>query len=200
MAASENHLVIKDSLERRRHHEPTCCYLAKHRDTIYKDIPINHLIPLAFHVKVTHLKTADLQLLITLVCKKYDNSNLLSDWHKYCKALDPEKRIIATLGMLALFLLLILCSFYEEGALFFAAESLPPSEDRESWKSTCLSGFYLLKHGNDARSKSPDDQSAHGPVSQTQIKPTPAQQEANGIFPHGYPVPPPSKHASTESP
>ena len=57
MATSETHLIIQDSLEQRYHHEATSCYLAKHRDTIFKDVPINHLIPLAFHIKVSHLKS-----------------------------------------------------------------------------------------------------------------------------------------------
>lgn len=106
MASEENYLIVHESLERRKHHEPTSCFLAKHRDTTYKDIPINQLIPLAFHTKVAHLEEFNIHRLISIVCKKYDNSNLFSDWQKYCKALDSEQQAIAVLGMGSL-------SFYE---------------------------------------------------------------------------------------
>ncbi|EED16132.1 hypothetical protein TSTA_012410, partial [Talaromyces stipitatus ATCC 10500] len=113
---------IQEQIDRRpKNRGPTCRYLATNRNSIFKDIPFEQFIPLAFHTTVPQLQAANLDQLVNLVCQKY-KSDLYIDWQRYCKDLgSEEQRVIATL----------------EGAFHFAAESISSLEYRKLWKSSC---------------------------------------------------------------
>jgi len=97
--------------------------------TLYTGIPINHLIPLAFHTTPVLLETfQDLDSVVDAVSKQY-GSDLFSDWQKYCKNLDLQQRAAATF----------------EGAIFFAAQTITGPKEREDWTSSCLNLLRLLK-------------------------------------------------------
>ncbi|KAF2435345.1 hypothetical protein EJ08DRAFT_334551 [Tothia fuscella] len=48
--------LLRSLLCRRKHYEANCRYIAKCRDGLCKEIPINHVVPLAFHTTTTLLE------------------------------------------------------------------------------------------------------------------------------------------------
>jgi hypothetical protein len=102
--------LLRGLLGRRKHYEKNCGHIAARRDSLYKEIPINHLVPLVFHTTPTLLENfEDIDAVVQAVSKQY-KSDLFSDWQKYCKALDAQQRAVATFGMLILLLPIILIS------------------------------------------------------------------------------------------
>lgn len=96
--------LLRDLLYRRKHYEANCRHIAVRRDDLYKEIPINHLIPLAFHTSTSLLESLEhIDAAVQAVSKQY-KSDIFSDWQKYCKALDTENRAVATFGMVIHFL------------------------------------------------------------------------------------------------
>ena len=101
-------LLKRDLLGRRTHYEANCRYIAARRNNLYKEIPINLLIPLAFHTTPTLLESSqDINALVQAVSDRY-KSDLFSDWQRYCKAFDSEQQAVATFGKLILILSIIL--------------------------------------------------------------------------------------------
>lgn len=49
--------LLRDVLQRRKHYEANCRHVARRRDDVYKEIPINHLVPLAFHTTPSLLES-----------------------------------------------------------------------------------------------------------------------------------------------
>lgn len=91
---------VQVQIERRQKNwGPACRYLASNRNSKFKDIPFERFIPLAFHATVPQLQAANLEELVSLVCQ-INQSDLYSDWQRYCKSLhSEEQKAIATLGM-----------------------------------------------------------------------------------------------------
>ncbi|KAF2175228.1 hypothetical protein K469DRAFT_702926 [Zopfia rhizophila CBS 207.26] len=97
--------LSRDVLLRRKHYEKTPSYIAARRDSLYGKIPINHLVPLAFHTTPTLLENVqDVNTVVQDVSEQYkeNKSDLFGDWQKYCKVLDSHQRVVATFGMLVL--------------------------------------------------------------------------------------------------
>jgi len=96
--------LLQDLFHRRKRYEANCRHIAAHRDGLYKEIPINYLVLLAFHTSTNLLENLQhINAAVQVVSKQY-KSDLFSDWQKYCKALDTENRAVATFGMLICFL------------------------------------------------------------------------------------------------
>ncbi|KFZ01727.1 hypothetical protein V501_09832 [Pseudogymnoascus sp. VKM F-4519 (FW-2642)] len=126
--------LLRDVLHRRKHYEANCRHVAGRRDDVYKEIPINHLVPLAFHTTPSLLENfQDIDGVVQAVSEQYSSdkykSDLFGDWQKYCKALNSQQRAVATF----------------EGAIFFAAESISKPKEREAWISSTLGHLRLLK-------------------------------------------------------
>ncbi|ELR03975.1 hypothetical protein VC83_00659 [Pseudogymnoascus destructans] len=126
--------LLRDVLQRRKHYEANCRHVAGRRDDVYKEIPINHLVPLAFHTTPSLLENfQDIDGVVQAVSEQYSSdkykSDLFGDWQKYCKALNSQQRAVATF----------------EGAIFFAAESISKPKEREAWISSSLDHLRLLK-------------------------------------------------------
>ncbi|KFY10986.1 hypothetical protein V491_07380 [Pseudogymnoascus sp. VKM F-3775] len=126
--------LLRNVFHRRKHNENSCRHIAARRDGVYKEIPINHLVPLAFHSTPTLLETfQNIDLAAQTLSEQYSSdgykSDLFVDWQKYCKALDSPQRAVATF----------------EGAIFFAAGSIPGEKEREAWISSSRDHLRLLK-------------------------------------------------------
>jgi hypothetical protein len=94
-------MALTIRLERQtRHYELACRHIAEHRNTIYRDIPFDGLVPLGFCVKYSYLITTDPYQLVNRVSEIYDSSYLYEDWQKFCRTQQSEEqRVLVTLGM-----------------------------------------------------------------------------------------------------
>lgn len=67
-----------------KHYEWSCRYIARHRNTIYKDIPIDKLVALGCCAKRSHLAVIEPNELVDRVPQVYDTSYLYNDWKIFC--------------------------------------------------------------------------------------------------------------------
>lgn len=82
---------------------PSCRHIAQRRETTFKDIPIEKLIPLGVCANISHLTMIDPKELAERVWQIYDSSYLYHDWQRYCNALGSEHVALATIGMFLAF-------------------------------------------------------------------------------------------------
>lgn len=93
---------LRDLVARRVRYDTNCRHIAEHRNGRYRDLSLDHLIPLAFYTISTDLKKIrNVSYIAQLAVQQYkaDKSDLFSDWQKYCKALDGKLRAMATFGL-----------------------------------------------------------------------------------------------------
>jgi len=96
--------LLQDVFTRRKRCETNCQYIAARRHSHYEGIPINYLIPLAYHTTPGILDTLkDTATAIQTISNQYNKSDLFSDWQRYCRALKSDLRATATFGMVILF-------------------------------------------------------------------------------------------------
>ena len=87
---------VKDG---RRHPEPSCRYLASHRNN-YRDIPFGELITLPLCttlVDLQRLAPRDVKLLAEIAFKRH-KGGFVTALSKYCKGLDTLQRAAALFG------------------------------------------------------------------------------------------------------
>ncbi|KAJ4286345.1 hypothetical protein N0V90_013379, partial [Kalmusia sp. IMI 367209] len=120
------------TLPRRTDYAKTCAFIGPCREERFANIPIHHLIPVAFHMTPQLLKNVPLTAgVMQAILEQYaqDDSDLFSDWQSYCRAIDMPERIAATF----------------EGATYFAVNSLEKSKEGLAWVYTCTDQLHTLK-------------------------------------------------------
>ncbi|KAI0164051.1 hypothetical protein GGR57DRAFT_452152 [Xylariaceae sp. FL1272] len=124
---------------RRQRYDTNCRYVAKHRDTTFKQFSMAQLIPVAFYTISSDIeKMSSLEPLVTVACQMYesDKADLYSDSHKYCKALSTEYRALAIL----------------ECASTVAAQYILDASKRNVWFGQChdqlVSFKELIRHSD----------------------------------------------------
>ncbi|PCG88083.1 hypothetical protein PENOC_112580 [Penicillium occitanis (nom. inval.)] len=127
-------------------------YVAQNRNSdAYKKIPFDRLIRLPFYLKVDQLEVIDhTSEIVEVVFNKHVSGgyNLFDDWMRYLRCVtNKDDKAQALL----------------EGAVYFAKETLPPSDRREKWASSVLNDFRSLQispgEPNANQSNNHDDES-----------------------------------------
>lgn len=95
--------------QRRQQRFKNCCiYVAKNRNSTYKDIDFDHLIPLPFYLSLSELSaifqlTEDTSSTVEKIFNAYkkDGGNLYNDWMRYVGwVTDEDDRMQALLGII----------------------------------------------------------------------------------------------------
>ncbi|KAI1316898.1 hypothetical protein F5Y16DRAFT_406766 [Xylariaceae sp. FL0255] len=142
---------VRKLVYRRQRYDTNCRYIAKYRDSTFKQFSMEQLIPVAFYTISSDLeRMPSLELLVTVACQMYkvDKADLYSDCYKYYKVLSPEYRPLAIL----------------ECAAINTAHYIIDTSKREAWASQCCNQLKLLKDlicQSDGKSSDEESQHAH---------------------------------------
>ncbi|KAK3307684.1 uncharacterized protein B0T15DRAFT_530857 [Chaetomium strumarium] len=122
--------IVKD---RRHHPEPSCRYLATHRNS-YLDIPFGELITLPFYTTVIDLQrlTPREVKCLAKITSEGHKGDFVTTLAKYCKGLDTTQRAAA---------------LFEGSIHLVESTSVPPqttAEEREEWVSVSYAQLHWL--------------------------------------------------------
>ncbi|EXL66262.1 hypothetical protein FOPG_17551 [Fusarium oxysporum f. sp. conglutinans race 2 54008] len=137
---------------RRKRYDATVHYINNERYGLFKDVPIDELVSLAFFSTPTDLKTfgPGTPELPSLVLQKYrsDKKNdPFHDWQLFCKTVNDHGRR---------------SGYLLEGAISFGTEQIPQSW-QHLWQLRGRELLQLLRRGQIIKTTCVDDQPAHRP-------------------------------------
>jgi hypothetical protein len=77
-------------------------YLAKHRDTLFRDLPFEQILFLSKYALLRQLERTAPTLLSqgVMLHEDFVAADLYGAWVLYCKQLEPKQKALATFGML----------------------------------------------------------------------------------------------------
>ncbi|KAM5361109.1 hypothetical protein ACJZ2D_013320 [Fusarium nematophilum] len=130
---------------RRKRYDATTRKITEREDGLFKDVPIDQIVSLAFFSTPTNLeifgpKNPDLPSLVLQKYKSDGTNDLFRDWQLFCKTVDD-------LGKRSEYLL--------EGAIHFGLEHIPESW-RQIWQLRGRELLQLLQRGR-SMPTTPDD-------------------------------------------
>ncbi|KLP19423.1 Uncharacterized protein LW94_8931 [Fusarium fujikuroi] len=161
--------ILQLFYRRKQNHAATVKYIVGEGRELFKDVPIDERVSLAFFSTPTNLKrfAGTKTKLGPLVLRKYksdENSDLFHDWQFFCKTIvDRGRRSEYLLGNICSGLIhnIVTANItVEEGATKFGTEQIPQSW-RHLWELRSRELLQLLRRGRTEQTTHVDSQPTH---------------------------------------